>query len=187
MVKRSSLLSLLLVLFLSSCSRMKTTVPISTTEISPLSPYPGPGSPASTITLPYPMPTMETETVLDVPFVVPTPSNEAGVVTGQLMNDKTKQPLQGQSIYLGQKYFLTPGPAYTIGVQEKSSPHTMSDKEVRFAIGNVPPGKYVVMVWTPWKTSLVIDPKTSQELDVIVQAGQTVDIGQMEAADPFSK
>lgn len=189
MNKRLLISTLILLFVLNACRPTPTTEPTVAvkTESTQSVPYPGPGVPAQSSGTPYPMPPTETLPVENIILMIPTPGAGTGVVIGQLLNNKTKEPLKFQSIYLAVKIYLTPGPSYSIGVQEKSSPHTMSDKEGRFAIGNVPPGSYLVMVWTPWQASVVIDPNTNTDLEITVRAGQTVDIGQLEAADPFTK
>lgn len=146
--------------------------------------YPGPREIPDRINPEYPDPVATTPPPTSVPVVVPTPGAETGVVTGQLLSLDSKEPLQQQSIYLGQMVFLTPGPGYTLHIQEKSSPHSITDNEGRFAIGDVPPGSYVLFVWTPFNASTLTDEKSGQPREIKVQAGQTIDIGQKYVNPP---
>jgi hypothetical protein len=79
---------------------------------------------------------------------------------------------------------LTPGPGYTYGLQEKSSPHTQTNDQGQFAIENIDPGNYLVMVFTPHSVSVVMQPNSDKELEVSVAAGDTVELGELKAVPP---
>ena len=117
-------------------------------------------------------------------MTMPTPSSDSGVVTGVLVSVENGEPLAFQTIYLGHKIYLTPGPGYNYGLQEQSSPHNVTTPEGEFAIGDVPPGEYIVMIFTPFGASVVMQPNSDRELDVVVIAGETLDLGTMEALQP---
>jgi hypothetical protein len=121
----------------------------------------------------------------EITYIVPTPGTDTGVVIGTIMDESTKKPMGGQTIYLGTIVYMTPAPAHSYVLQENSSPHTFADKDGRFALGNVQPGNYIVMVWTPIGTSVIIDPKTGNELSLVVEAGKTVDLGSIEGINPL--
>lgn len=140
----------------------------------------------------YPSPTIDpnyTSTAVDLIistptiYTVPAAGQDTGVVTGQLFDQATNLPMAKVTVYLGTILELYPeGYSYTI--QERSSPHTYSDFEGKFAIGNVPPGEYVLMVWTPFGATVVIDPETEKELKILIEAGQTINLGDLSAANP---
>ena len=121
----------------------------------------------------------------EIVYVVPTPGDNTGVVIGTILDEATKKPMGGQTIYLGTIVYMTPAPAHSYVLQENSSPHTFADEHGRFALGNVQPGNYIVMVWTPIGASVIIDPRTSSELSVVVEAGKIVDLGSIEGIDPL--
>jgi hypothetical protein len=182
------------VIFISGCAQASPTQEVSpipptkeqvmvVTEASEIvstpEPYPVPEErPKATVDPAYPAPEVEAVSrEPEVTFSIPTPGTDTGAVMGVLVNKETGDPLAFKTIYLGTIIYLTPGPAYTIGMKEKASPHTKSDAEGRFALEDVPPGSYVVLVWTPFDAAAVIDEKTEKELEVIVNAGETTDLG----------
>lgn len=150
--------------------------------------YPGPGTPDATLRSPaaYPAPegVIEIEPTIAVFSSPPTPGNETGVVIGQLISQETGEPLAFYTVYLGTIVHLTPGPDYMYSLQEKSSPHTSADSMGQFALGNVTPGEYILFVWTPFNASVMIDPDTDKELIVNAEAGQTLDLGVLQAIKP---
>ncbi len=147
-------------------------------------PYPSPQPYQSPTPRSYPGPEDGVKIFTPTPLVVPTAGADSGVVTGKLINIETGEPIAFQSVYLGTKNYLTPGPGYTYTLQEFSSPHSISDAEGRFAIGAVPPGEYILMIFTPFGATVVMQPNSDRELEVIVEAGEVLDLGTMEALEP---
>lgn len=119
----------------------------------------------------------------EVEFVAPEPGDDTGVVIGQVLDQDTGEPIAFTSVYLGFKIFLTPE-GYNYGYQEQSSPHTITNHEGKFGIGDVPPGSYLVMITTPHGMSMIMEPNSDQEFEVSVEAGQTTDIGTREGLLP---
>jgi hypothetical protein len=196
-MKIISLAILILMVALSACSpaapqiaEPTTAAPIATPppaveveEPEPV-PYPYPGPPTPFFyTHPYPM---EEQVVQypDVPFITPAPSSGKGVLVGHVVDRETGENLAYQTVYLGYKIFFTDG-NYSLAVQENSSPKTMADKEGRFAIGDIEPGEYVISIWTPMDASFVMDPATDKEMEIVIEAGEILDIGTILAVDPL--
>jgi len=119
------------------------------------------------------------------PFVVPTPEQDTGVVTGQLSYSGTDDPVMNNTLYLGFKIYLTPGPDYTYGFTQHGSPRVTTDDEGRFAIGGITPGAYIVLLWSLSGTSMAHYPESSQELEINVEAGKVLDLGRIEVI-PFT-
>lgn len=147
-------------------------------------PYPSPEPFVTRTPRSYPAPQEDVSIATATPLVVPTASADSGVVTGKLLNIETKEPIAFQSVYLAKKNFLTPGPGYTYTLKENSSPHSLTNEEGAFAIGNVPPGDYILMIFTPFGSTVVMQPNSDRELDLVVTAGLVLDIGVMEALEP---
>lgn len=205
-MRRIVLLSILLLLILAGCRPAAGTPPtptaaqqpveqtepaeVQSTQAPQLQPtqseaYPYPAPPTYLPATPRTYPAPDNVTVIPAtPFTIPEPGSDTGVVTGIMVDAETGEPLGSQSVYLGYKVFLTPGPGYTYALQEMSSPHTLSTPDGEFAIGDVPPGQYILMIFTPFGVSVVMQPNTDREMDIVVEAGQVVDLGALEAVKP---
>jgi hypothetical protein len=189
MTKSLVIILVLSSLLLAACSSAApvepTQAPIAPTPDAQAYPYPYPAPQKYIPPTPrsYPEPGMGQITA--APFVLPEPNAETGVVTGVLYNVNTGEPLAFQTLYLATKIMLTPGPGYTYGITEKASPHTTTGADGRFAMGNVKPGRYIVMIFTPHKSSVVMQPNTDLELEVVVEAGGTLDLGDIKGLNPM--
>ena len=115
---------------------------------------------------------------------VPAPGSDTGVVTGSFFSTKMNAPLSQIGVYLGDYMYLTPGPHYLVTIREQGSPHTMSDNQGRFVIDKVPPGKYPLMLYTPFNSLVIPDQKGEKELAVEVKAGQVTDVGELKVDFP---
>lgn len=118
------------------------------------------------------------------PFVVPTPEHDTGVVTGYLSYSGTDDPVRNNTLYLGFKIYLTPGPDYAYGFTQHGSPRVSTDDEGRFAFGGINPGTYIVLLWSLSGTSAAHYPESNQELEINVEAGKVLDLGSIEV-DPL--
>lgn len=161
-----------------------TTVPEVQSSSPQPYPYPSPEPFVTRTPRSYPGPQQNVSIATATPLVVPTASADSGVVTGKLINSETGNPIAFQSVYLGVKNYLTPGPGYTYTLQENSSPHSLTNEDGEFAIANVPPGEYILMIFTPFGATVVMQPNSDRELDLVVTAGKVLDIGTMEALEP---
>jgi hypothetical protein len=149
------------------------------------SPYPSPTAREVPIASPqsYPQPNSSSQTP-QVDYIVPEPSDDKGVVLGQLINSYTDMPLPFQSVYLGKKIPLTPGPGYSYTLQERSSPHTVTNEDGKFALGDVAPGTYIIMIFHPFATSVIMEPNSDRELEIVVSAGKVLDLGEIKGLPP---
>lgn len=162
-----------------------TPIPTLQEAISPY-PYPLPTQPrAVTTPVPYPSPENNAQTrPTDTALVIPSPDANTGVVVGELVSTNDGSPLNNKLVYLGKKMYLTPGPGYTYGIQENSSPQAWSSESGKFVISNIPPGQYILMLFTPHSATVVMQPNSDRELDVNVEAGKILDLGRLEAVPP---
>ncbi len=111
---------------------------------------------------------------------LPQPSANTGTVTARIIQASTGAPLQGPLVYLGDVSPMTPGPDYLITMQQNSSPHAPLDRDGSFALMNVKPGTYGLIVWSPIKSTIVADPtKNLKELLVTVKPGEITDLGEL--------
>ncbi|MCI0519614.1 MAG: carboxypeptidase-like regulatory domain-containing protein [Chloroflexi bacterium] len=182
----------LLILLLSGCSQakggepypVKTDAPAAVTGEQPYPyPYPLPTKYIEPTPRSYPEPQGGEAAVQE--FTIPAPTADKGVVTGRLFDNNTGEPLAFQTVYLAKRIMLTPGPGYTYGITEKASPHTITLPDGRFAMGEVKPDTYILMIYTPHKTTVVMQPNTDMEMDVVVEAGGVLDLGDIKALSPL--
>lgn len=177
---------LMAAVLLAGCSASGTETPYPSPESSAY-PYPG-ALPATELILPtrdasYPAP--PPTPTFGVPYEVPEVAADKGVVIGRLVDINTDEPLAYQKVYLGFKIPLTPGPGVNYGLQELSSPQTITDEQGRFAIGDIEPGSYIVIAFHPAAISVVLMPNSDLELDVVVSAGQFQDLGDLAVEPPY--
>jgi hypothetical protein len=177
--------AIVILLLLAGCDQAESTTVVSDVDPAVTAPYPAPTVNRDAPTPPYPAANdEEAAEPAGIPFSAPTPSDGNGVVIGQVLDEDTGEPLGHYSMVLGEMILLTPGPEYSIGVHERSSPKAFTDDEGFFGIGDVPPGTYVLLVWTPFQATVVQDPETGSDLHVNVLAGQTVELGLIETIRP---
>lgn len=136
--------------------------------------------------LPYPGvadPRAPRATIL--PHIVPTPLPTKGTVTGYLFRADTGSPISGISLYFANLLPLTPGPEFFVTLDPVNSPHIPVAADGWFIMTNIAPGKYALVLWTPQRASYVLDPNAPEKmLTVEIQAGQTLDLGEMTVTLP---
>lgn len=111
---------------------------------------------------------------------LPKPSANTGTVSGRIIQASTGGPLQGPAIYLADVAPMTPGPDYLITIQQNSSPHVLMDRDGYFALMNLKPGTYGLVIWSPIQSAIVPDPtKNLKELLVTVKPGEITDVGEL--------
>jgi len=144
--------------------------------------YPGPQTTAASpvaVTDSYPGPqSAATSTLPPAPFTVPTPTDQTGVVTGQLV-DETGKPYLGsiqasKAIYPIQKT-ATVEPIFAFSNQDPMA--TQDPATGKFAIGQLAPGPFGLTLWSPAGQILITDPKTGAPVMFTITAGKTVDLG----------
>lgn len=115
--------------------------------------------------------------------------NRGGVV-GQIVLKDTKGPLPGVAVYLGdylavQSNQQSSQSTFAITIQQNSSPHTSTDENGYFAIVNVTPGKYALVLWTPLSSSVIADPQQpTKELQVVIEPGKVINLGEIVSTLP---
>jgi ABC-type Fe3+-hydroxamate transport system substrate-binding protein len=157
-----ALLILSLSLLLVGCGGGVTVEP---TPLIGVSPLPFDDSPVATAVV---------SAVVD--YAPPTPAEGFGVITGRLGIENTDLPMAGVDVYLGDHIGSTEDtPLY--GLDSGSAPRTAVDEDGRFVFVDVPPGRYVVVVWNSLSPLLARDPDSGEPLDIRLAAGQVIDLG----------
>ncbi|MFV2043818.1 MAG: hypothetical protein ACC700_11365 [Anaerolineales bacterium] len=118
------------------------------------------------------------------PPQIPTPGKDTGVIAGRIVSVTTESPLASHVVYLGEILPLQPGPEYLVTLQVESSPHTTTDSQGYFAFADIEPGSYPLIIWTPFKSLVIPDASGESELQVIVDAGETSDVGELKVQWP---
>lgn len=132
-------------------------------------------------------PTRQDNPIQSSPFpsIIPTPIASKGTVVGTLVSTIPGKSLTGLSLYFGTLLPLTPGPDHLISMDLVNSPNTFIRDDGRFIAENIPPGEYVLILWTPHESRYIFDPnKSDEELIVEVVGGQIVDLGKISASPP---
>lgn len=116
---------------------------------------------------------------------IPTPLTTKGTISGQLVSATPQESIAGLVIYAATILPLTPGPDHMINVDLANSPKDLVREDGQFAINNVEPGEYVLMLWAPHSSSFVPDAQNPDaQLTIRVWAGQIVDIGTRAVPPP---
>ena len=115
---------------------------------------------------------------------IPTPGQATGVVIGRIVSVTTEAPLVAHAVYLGEILPLEPGPEYLVTLQVETSPHTVTDSDGTFALGDVEPGSYPLIIWTPFQSFVVPDDRGEKEMQVVVKAGEVTDLGELRVQWP---
>lgn len=126
------------------------------------------------------VPTKTTSSEPQNTFVVPTPTQKTGVVTGQLLT-----PGPGGQPYIATLYLATfvypQGNAEApplIAFSEETSLQGVQDPATgRFYFADVPPGKYAIIIWTPVVSMPLRDAESNTEITFEVKAGEVTDLG----------
>lgn len=180
--------SLVFFLLVTACADQKTDASTTTEEQASVitESYPAPikSSPeASDPGYPVPTPTIVFEGTSG-PLIIPTPGTDTGVVVGVLYDIEDNTALSNQTIFLGDVIHPTVGTGFSIGIDQAMSPTTVTNQAGEFAIGGVKPGEYVIMAWTPFQSSVVLDPATNQPLVIIIEPNQTYTLGDLKVTNP---
>lgn len=88
------------------------------------------------------------------------------------------------AVYLGEILPLEPGPEYLVTLQVETSPHTVTDTVGFFALGDIEPGRYPLIIWTPFQSLVVSDDTGEKEMQVVVKAGEVTDLGELRVQWP---
>jgi hypothetical protein len=111
-----------------------------------------------------------------IPTPLPAPGDGLGSVTGRLLDRETGDTITGVAVYLGDI-------GDVIMIQQNSSPHVISDAEGYFALLDVEPKEYAIVLWTPHSSSVPSAPDGSP-YSVKVEAGEVTDMGELRVVRP---
>lgn len=118
------------------------------------------------------------------PPTIPTPAVSTGVIAGRIVSATTGSPLASYALYLGEILPLEPGPEYLVTLQVETSPRTTTDSQGYFAMGDIEPGIYPLIIWTPFKSLVIPDTSGEKELQVLITAEKITDVGELQVSWP---
>lgn len=148
-------------------SSTATPAPTSTSSSSPIE------KPESTVAE-SPVSTPEASVPSASP--IPTPKEGTGSVVGCLVDRETGETIRGVAVYLADVGDL-------IMIQQDSSPHVMPDPEGCFALLNVKPKTYAMVLWTPHSSRVVEIPEGST-YTLVVKPSEINDLGDLRVKRP---
>jgi len=117
-------------------------------------------------------------------LLIPTPAATTGVVTGTLKDIGTENELVNQTIFLGDVIYPTIGTGFSVGIDQSKSPNTVTNYKGEFYLSDVEPGEYVLMAWTPFQSSLVLDSKNNGPMVIVVVPNMTTNLGIIKVINP---
>lgn len=113
-------------------------------------------------------------------FAIPTASPGAGIVTGQLLTPGPGGAPYIATLYLGTLIYpqnKDNGPPLIVFSEQKSLKAIQDPQTGRFYFAEVPPGRYVIIIWTPAFSMPLRDVKSGKEIILEVNPGDIVDLG----------
>lgn len=164
-----------------------TAPPAAAATEPPAEGYPGPAAQAATA---YPAPGGQAPTEAPPPGrqpePVPMPSGGMAVVHGVLHNVANDQPIyDGVTVYLSKVVGTDTADMDMVSLDRGNDPSIVPDVEGGFAFGDVPPGRYGIVVQGPLNQYLTrYSEDTSKDVIFTVEAGQTLDLGKIFSGYP---
>jgi hypothetical protein len=108
---------------------------------------------------------------------IPTPGPESGVVSGQILDSATGKPLE-RNFFLSKNLTLDhPELPPLISFSYDSNPRAAQDDAGYFVFKDVPPGEYVLVLWSPADLQFVMEKGTDNPFSIKVEAGNALDLG----------
>jgi hypothetical protein len=142
------------------------------------SPLPAPTGATTVETLPQ---------ITEVPLVPPTPAPGKGIVIGVLLRDNLGLPLEAMTktrLYLGPVKTTTGGERF-VSHSANVDPVTFTGEDGTFIFTDIEPGSYGLIVATPISSVLMRHHDSGEEVVFTVEAGETVDLGELHFLSPL--
>lgn len=135
---------------------------------------------------PVPLPTVQSAS--DTPAVqpgvaLPSPGPGFAVVWGMIVEAETQRAPLESVVYLGEVVRLDNGTP-VVRLERKSAPFATPSAEGWFIFGDVQPGEYGLVVYTPDFSFLVDNPRDAESLIFTVHSEEVLDLGTIEVVMP---
>jgi hypothetical protein len=109
-------------------------------------------------------------------------SDTTGAVTGvvRISSEERQEPVANVKVALARVLTDDNGVERATGYSPSRAPHSTSDSEGRFVIGDVPPGRYGIILDGIVTSIMLADATTGESIIISVEAGEVTDIGVRE-------
>ena len=173
---------------MSACNAATPQSSIAQTEVATTQ-YPGPAAEqaypypypyAMEVPPVYPSPGMEEATPTYIPLPTPTADPSLGRVQGALF--EAKSPVQ-VSLYLAEIKADEEGTEVSARFSPPDSPRVETNPDGSFTFVNITPGRYALILYTGFAAYLVNIPDKEDPILFTVEAGKTVDLGELNYDD----
>lgn len=161
---------------LAACSPApKPPQPAAATPAGGAYPYP-----AAQIVNPYPA-GMEPVAPTDIPLPTPTYDAQMGMVRGRLL--EANAPVKELIVFLAEIAKDAKGAELAASFSATDSPRMNTNENGEFVFMNVKPGRYSIVLYTGMDAWLLNYPDKKEPILFTVEAGKTVDIGDLNYDD----
>ncbi len=111
-----------------------------------------------------------------MPSPLITPGPDQGAITGQLIDDRNSQPAAQTAVYLEHSVDHNVPPVLYGPLNNQ--PLTTTDNHGNFTFNHIPPGEYVLIIYSPMDIWYYQKPDGKAIL-IEVKPGEVVDLGQI--------
>ena len=116
---------------------------------------------------------------------LPQPPEGKGAVTGRMINVATGQRMIAMTVYLGDVASMGESEGNVVTIKENASPHTLTDADGYFALTDIEPGTYALVLWTPLNSIVVEDPDNAGKYFLVtVESAKITDLGEVVSVLP---
>ncbi len=176
MVKKFLLCALILSSLLAACSPTSKPAPTATPADGGAYPYPN----TAQVVSPYPG-GVEPSVPTDIPAPTPTYDAQMGIVRGRLL--EAKAPVKDLIVFLAEIAKDAKGTELAASFSATDSPRMNTTENGEFVFMNVKPGRYSIVLYTGMDAWLLNYPDKKEPILFTVEAGKTVDIGDLNYDD----
>lgn len=100
----------------------------------------------------------------------------SSIIKGILKADHNNRPLSGVELYLA-RHIGAKKDAPIYGLDPGSAPHTITEDDGSFVFVDVPEGRYVIVIWNPFNSFVIIDQNSGKEIVIEAKSNKIYDIG----------
>ena len=126
----------------------------------------------------YPAPGDTGDPVVMSTEILPTVDPNLGQVKGVLIENGV--PIAHINLYLAELLKSDAGENVAYAFVRDQAPHALTNEKGEFAFVNVPPNTYALIYDLATKSVLLLDPADNTQIKVLVEAGKSIDFGELK-------